>query len=78
MGFISDVFVGEADRGRGLGRALVVMETGWFQKLGLTRIELQVIMNNTPARELYRRLGWSEELVQMVWEPKPEAAGHDG
>jgi hypothetical protein len=44
--------------------------TRWFQKLGLRRIELQVIMNNTPARELYHQLGWSEELVQMVWEPK--------
>ncbi len=77
-GFISDVYVAEPDRGHGLGRKLVLMATGWFQKLGLARIELQVIMNNLPARELYRQLGWSEELVQMVWEPKPEEARHDG
>jgi ribosomal protein S18 acetylase RimI-like enzyme len=77
-GFISDVYVAEPDRGHGLARKLVLMATAWFQKLGLTRIELQVIMNNTPARELYRRLGWSEELVQMVWEPKREEARRDG
>jgi ribosomal protein S18 acetylase RimI-like enzyme len=70
-GFISDIYVAETDRGHGLGRKLVLMATDWFQKLGLTRIELQVIMNNTPARELYRQLGWAEELVQMVWEPGP-------
>jgi ribosomal protein S18 acetylase RimI-like enzyme len=77
-GFISEVYVAERDRGHGLGRKLVQQATGWFQQLGLTRIELQVLMNNTPARELYRRLGWTEELVQMVWEAKPEAARRDG
>ena len=69
-GFISDVYVADADRGQGVGRHLVLLATRWFQELGLTRIELQVITNNTPAREFYRQLGWSEELVQMVWESK--------
>ena len=63
-GFISDVYVAEANRNQGLGRKLVTSATDWFKALGLTRIELQVIMNNTPARNLYRELGWAEELVQ--------------
>lgn len=67
-GFISDVYVAEAHRSQGLGRKLVTFATDWFTALGLTRIELQVIMNNTPARKLYRELGWTEELVQMVWQ----------
>jgi ribosomal protein S18 acetylase RimI-like enzyme len=69
-GFISEVYVANAHRGHGVGRHLVLSATRWFQELGLRRIELQVIMNNTPARELYHQLGWSEELVQMVWQSK--------
>lgn len=66
VGFISDVFVSEFHRGQGLGRKLVQLATDWFRNLGLSRIELQVIVNNNSAREVYRKLGWSEELVQMV------------
>jgi len=77
-GFISEVYVAEADRGHGLGRKLVLTGTRWFQELGLKRIELQVIMNNTPARNLYRQLGWSEELVQMIWKPKIREVEQDG
>lgn len=69
VGFISEVFVADSERGQGLGRQLVTVATRWFQNFGINRVELQVIMNNTPARNLYRQLGWSEELVQMVWQP---------
>jgi hypothetical protein len=40
----------------------------WFKQSGITRVELQVVMNNEPARRLYREMGWVEELVQMVWQ----------
>jgi len=76
-GFISDVYVADAHRGQGLGRQLVLLATRWFQGLGLTRIELQVVRNNTPALEFYRQLGWSEELIQMVWESKTAAGNPD-
>lgn len=69
VGFISEVFVSEKHRSQGLGRQLVETATRWFQGVGITRVELQVIMNNDAARNLYRQLGWSEELVQMIWQP---------
>ncbi len=68
VGFVSEVFVEESYRGRGIGGELVTRAVSWFKDCGVNRIELQVIMNNESARRLYRRLGWEEELVQMIWQ----------
>ena len=68
VGFISEVFVEESYRGRGIGGELVTRAVSWFKDCGISRIELQVIMKNEAARRLYRRLGWEEELVQMIWQ----------
>jgi GNAT superfamily N-acetyltransferase len=72
-GFISDVFVSESLRGRGVGRRLLQTSLEWFDGLGLRRVELQVIAGNPKARELYAELGWEEELVQMVRIQRPTA-----
>lgn len=68
VGFISEVFTEDAHRGRGIGSLLVTRAVSWFEQCGITRAELQVIINNEGARKLYRRLGWRDELVQMVWQ----------
>jgi ribosomal protein S18 acetylase RimI-like enzyme len=75
VGFISDVYVDPAHRRTGLGRQLVSTATEWFQSLGITRLELQVIVNNPAARKLYKDLGWSEELLQMVWQTERATDG---
>jgi ribosomal protein S18 acetylase RimI-like enzyme len=67
-GFISDVYVDDAHRRNGFGRQLVSTAMDWFRNLGISRLELQVIVNNPAARKLYQDLGWSEELLQMVWQ----------
>jgi hypothetical protein len=41
-------------------------------------MELQVIMGNGAARDAYLRLGWKEELVQMVLDLGDPAAGEGG
>ncbi|MGE0882732.1 MAG: N-acetyltransferase family protein [Blastocatellales bacterium] len=69
VGFISEVYVSDDHRQQGLGERLVTTAMEFFSERGLTRVELQVIMNNPAARKLYQRLGWTEELVQMVWQP---------
>jgi ribosomal protein S18 acetylase RimI-like enzyme len=69
-GFISDVYVHDLHRRHGLGRRLVSTAMEWFRNLGISRLELQVIVNNPAARKLYKDLGWSEELLQMVWHTK--------
>jgi GNAT superfamily N-acetyltransferase len=69
VGFVSDVYVDDRERGQGLGEAILDRALGWFREQGLSRVELQVLAGNTGARVFYRRLGWVEELVQMVWTP---------
>ena len=34
----------------------------------VARVELHVMVKNERARVLYRELGWTEEVVQMVWD----------
>lgn len=67
IGFVSEVFVADAHRGKQVGRDLVDTALRWFKAQRAHRVELQVVMNNSGARKLYNKLGWSEELVQMVW-----------
>lgn len=71
-GFVSEVFVDESRRGEGIGTRLLDEAIAWFRQNGIRRVELQVLTQNTGARELYRRLGWTEELVQMVWDEPPD------
>jgi GNAT superfamily N-acetyltransferase len=68
IGFVSEVFVADAHRGRRVGRDLIAAALQWFKAQRAHRVELQVVMNNSGARKLYNKLGWGEELVQMVWQ----------
>lgn len=67
-GFISEVFVLDAWRGKGIGHRLMDQAMQWFRVQGVRRVELQVLSGNHAAREAYRGWGWTEELVQMVFE----------
>jgi RimJ/RimL family protein N-acetyltransferase len=68
VGFISEVFVSETHRKQGLAREMLDLVTQWFSTQRVHRIELQVLVDNSGARQVYRELGWKEELIQMVWE----------
>lgn len=67
-GFISDVYVADSQRGRGVGELMLRHAEEWFASQSIRRMELQVITNNAGAHRLYERLGWRDELVQMVKE----------
>jgi GNAT superfamily N-acetyltransferase len=60
--WLEDVFVREAARGNGLGRALVHAAIERARERGCRRIELDVDEANAPALALYRSLGFSGEL----------------
>lgn len=70
-GWISEVWVEPAYRKRGLAEAMVRSAIEWFKGQGIARIELQVVHGNAAAQRLYARLGFEEELVQMVLDTPP-------
>ena len=65
-GYISDVFVFESARGLGVGKLLVDSGVRWFRERDVQRIELNVVWKNEQALRFYRRLGWVEDVVQLV------------
>jgi GNAT superfamily N-acetyltransferase len=57
--WIEDVFVDEAARGTGLGRALVRAAIDRAAERGCRRVDLDVDEDNTAARALYASLGFA-------------------
>jgi GNAT superfamily N-acetyltransferase len=56
--WIEDVFVSEAARGTGLGRALVRAALDRAAERGCRRVDLDLDPDNAPARALYASLGF--------------------
>jgi ribosomal protein S18 acetylase RimI-like enzyme len=71
VGFISEVYVADACRGMGVGRDLLAAAEAWFAREGIERLELQVLAGNAAAVAAYERLGWKQELIQMVRTVRP-------
>jgi ribosomal protein S18 acetylase RimI-like enzyme len=62
---VYDVDVDEPYRGRGYGKAAMVLAEEEARRRGLTRIALHVGARNDVARNLYRSLGFEENEVAM-------------
>jgi ribosomal protein S18 acetylase RimI-like enzyme len=72
LGVLENQYVGLFDlvtdverRRQGFGQALITGILSWAQQNGATRAYLQVEVSNTPALNLYRRLGFVE--VYQYW-----------
>lgn len=60
-GWVSDLVVRAAFRGRGIGRALVAAVIAEWRLRGSHRIQLEVAGDRTAARALYERMGFVEQ-----------------
>ena len=58
IGILSDLAVNEADRGAGVGGALVEASIAWFRTRGIKRIELRTSAMNVPSIEFYQKHGF--------------------
>jgi ribosomal protein S18 acetylase RimI-like enzyme len=65
VAWLYDIFVEEADRGRGIGRAMLDLFEAEARAGGHRRVELNVFGDNAPARHLYDAVGFVEMARQM-------------
>jgi ribosomal protein S18 acetylase RimI-like enzyme len=63
--WVWEIEIDEAWRGRGVGRAAMVLAEREARARGCIEIGLTVIADNTPARRLYESLGYREASVRM-------------
>ncbi len=67
-GFIHDLVVIEAVRGRGIATALLEAASAWLTAAGAPRILLWTAEANQPAQRLFARLGFRRTMVEMTRE----------
>jgi ribosomal protein S18 acetylase RimI-like enzyme len=63
--WIYDIRIDEAYRGRGYGRAAMLLVEAEARERGYGRIGLNVFGGNDVARNLYRSLGYEENAIVM-------------
>jgi ribosomal protein S18 acetylase RimI-like enzyme len=64
--WVYDVEIDAARRGRGLGRAAMLLAEDEARRRGCERVVLNVFARNEVARGLYRSLGYEESSVLMA------------
>jgi len=64
-GFISNVFVKKEFRKRKIAENLISELVNWLKKKGATRLSLELYENNTPAINLYHKLGFKNYSIKM-------------
>lgn len=64
-GFIADIFVDPAYRGRGLARELVATLNDWFRGRGVQQVELQVAARNPDGRRFWEAVGAEPVMIRL-------------
>lgn len=67
-GCISNIIVAPEGEGRGIGRMLMEKGEEWARAQGYRGLTLSVFAQNLRAREVYKRLGYGEDIIRYVKE----------
>jgi GNAT superfamily N-acetyltransferase len=73
IGYISQAFMEEAFRGRGLMKPMLEEAFEWFRNLGITVITLSVLHRNWVGATAWHRLGFSDWREERRMELKPRS-----
>jgi ribosomal protein S18 acetylase RimI-like enzyme len=73
-GLVTDLFIKDDFRGRGLGRRALEAVDSYCGRRGIRAVELQVEASNTAARAFYKTLGFTRlERIVMIREVNPKS-----
>jgi ribosomal protein S18 acetylase RimI-like enzyme len=75
-GYLHDVFVDPAARGRRIGDALVRAAIAWLEAHGAPRVVLMSAARNEGAQRLFARLGFRRTMVEMTREAGTGGVAH--
>ncbi|HCL57891.1 MAG TPA: hypothetical protein DHW82_12915 [Spirochaetia bacterium] len=64
---ITDIVLVEKERGKGEGKKLFEQVVFWCREKNISRIELQVLPQNTKAWSFYQKLGFKEFLSTLAF-----------
>lgn len=65
-GYIHDLLVDDAARGRGAGEALLNAAIEWLRERGMPRIVLGTAAQNETAQRLFTRRGFRPTMIEMT------------
>ena len=74
-GVIDGLFVDPAGRGSGIGRRLVTAGMAWLRDMGIQRVELQVLGNNS-ALSFWERVGFRTFKMSMYADVGEDGSSH--
>ncbi|MCE2967574.1 MAG: GNAT family N-acetyltransferase [Phycisphaerales bacterium] len=72
FGFVHDLWVEPAARGRGLGEMLARAAIDRFRRIGVAQVRLETSLANDGARRLFERAGFRVATIDMLLELTPE------
>ena len=64
-GFLAELYVVEAARGAGVGRALIAACEDWARGCGLVSLRIGLLARNVDALKVYERAGYTPYALQM-------------
>jgi ribosomal protein S18 acetylase RimI-like enzyme len=67
-GHIANVIVAPDGEGQGIGRMLIEKGEEWARAKGYRWLTLSVFAQNLRAREVYKRLGYGEDIMKYIKE----------
>jgi ribosomal protein S18 acetylase RimI-like enzyme len=67
-GYVHDLIVDEAHRGKGVATALMEAALAWVRDRGVPRVVLGTAQQNDVAQRLFERLGFRRTMIEMTRE----------
>jgi GNAT superfamily N-acetyltransferase len=65
-GFLDELYVAEAHRGKGIGRQIIARAEAEARKAGVRALHLEADHANPRAADLYRRLGFADHARHLM------------